>query len=411
MKRILLALLFTLIGIPAYAQQWDQVNGSMQVKSGPAAPLVIIDQTNTAANRKILSLRAAGTEKCSIDIDGDLVCTGTFTVGPLLAPTSADCTAALIGYSFQGDTDTGWARTAANTMSGCAGGTDRLTISSTAVTSTVLVQSRQDIGSIASWDSGQFVIQGATDTAKGISLGFSTTDNYGYLYSREVGVAVRPLLTQPSGGAFTVGLTGAQGSGLASTVFQIGDTYTFGWSDVSLSRGAANRLDLASGDSFRVISGNINIAAGEFQSAGDRVNYNLSAYGVGTAYAFTNTAAAIDFGTTDPSIVLDKAGTYDICAVVNMAYNGATVVAETASLKVRRTNNTAADLSVVLPIDLRVATTLTNTEGTFQIPCFSYTTSATDDSITIFANVSAALGAGTIDATAIGTYIRAVRLY
>ena len=87
------------------------------------------------------------------------------------------------------------------------------------------------------------------------------------------------------------------------------------------------------------------------------------------------------------------------------------MVVETAALKVRRTNNTAADVSVVLPIDLRVATTLTNTEGVFQIPCFAYTTANADDALTIFANVSAGLGAGTIDATAIGTSIVATRIY
>lgn len=194
----------------------------------------------------------------------------------------------------------------------------------------------------------------------------------------------------------------------------------FGWEsgqvglltpDVLLSRGAADRMDLASGDSFRVVSGNINIASGEFQSAGNRVNYNLSAYGVGTAYSLTNTAAAIDFGTTDPAIVLDKAGTYQLCGQVNLAYAAATVVAETATIKVRRTNNTAADLSAVVVLDLPVSTTLTHTYGIFQIPCVFYTTAATDDAVTLFANVSAALGAGTINATAIGTAITAVRVY
>ena len=85
MKRILILLLALLLGSPAYAQQWDRVNGSMQVKSGPSTPLVIIDQTNTTADSKALSIRAAGTEKCSIDIDGDLVCTGTFTIASLSA--------------------------------------------------------------------------------------------------------------------------------------------------------------------------------------------------------------------------------------------------------------------------------------------------------------------------------------
>lgn len=136
----------------------------------------------------------------------------------------------------------------------------------------------------------------------------------------------------------------------------------------------------------------------------------VTAYGVGTVYTFTNTAAAVDFGTTDPAIVLNAAGTYMIFGQVNVAYAGATVVAETATFKVRRTNNTAADLSAVVVMDLPVATTLTNNYGIVTIPPLVYTTTAVDDAVTLFANVSAGLGAGTITATAIGTSLVAVRL-
>lgn len=137
----------------------------------------------------------------------------------------------------------------------------------------------------------------------------------------------------------------------------------------------------------------------------------ITAYGAGTVYSLTNTAAVVDFGTTDPTIVLNKAGTYLIFAQVNLTYTGATVVAETATIKIRRTNNTAADVSGVVVLDLPVATTLTNSYGIFSIPAFIYTTSNTDDSISVFANVSAGLSAGTIDATAVGTSIVAIRLY
>lgn len=139
--------------------------------------------------------------------------------------------------------------------------------------------------------------------------------------------------------------------------------------------------------------------------------YKVSAYGVGTAYSLTDTAAAIDLGTTDPAIVLDKAGTYLVMAQVNVQYAGATVAAETATLKVRRTNNTAADLSAVVVVDLPASTTLTHMYGTVAIPPFTYTTTAVDDAVTLFGNVSAALSAGTINVTAIGTSILAVRLY
>jgi len=144
---------------------------------------------------------------------------------------------------------------------------------------------------------------------------------------------------------------------------------------------------------------------------GAKIGYNLTAYATGTAYTLTDTAAAIDVGTTDPAIVLDKAGTYLIFGQVHMAYAGATVVGETASIKVRRTNNTAADLSSVVVIDLPVSTTLTHSYGVVQIPPFVYTTTAADDAVTLFGNVSATLGAGTINVTAIGTSIVALRTY
>ena len=79
MRRICTALIVALLAAPAYAQQWDRVNGSMQVKSGPTAPLVIIDQT--ASGQKILSLRDNGTEKCYATATA-FVCTQTFTLGP-----------------------------------------------------------------------------------------------------------------------------------------------------------------------------------------------------------------------------------------------------------------------------------------------------------------------------------------
>lgn len=144
---------------------------------------------------------------------------------------------------------------------------------------------------------------------------------------------------------------------------------------------------------------------------GGRLLTTLSAYGAGTAYAFTNTAAAIDLGTTDPSITITTAGTWKITACVQVTYTGATVVAETATLKLRRTNNTAADLtSSSITLDLPAATTLTYTYGIVQLPAVYYTTVNANDVVTIFANVSAGLGAGTIDAVAGGTWIVAERL-
>jgi hypothetical protein len=132
--------------------------------------------------------------------------------------------------------------------------------------------------------------------------------------------------------------------------------------------------------------------------------------GSGTAYALTDTAAAINLGTDDPVLSLVESGKWLILAQVHLAAAGATVVAETATLKVRRTNNTPADVSQLLVVDLPVMTTLTHSLGTYQIPPFFYTAGASSDSLTIFGNVSAALGAGAINAVGIGTSILGLRV-
>lgn len=141
------------------------------------------------------------------------------------------------------------------------------------------------------------------------------------------------------------------------------------------------------------------------------INYNLSVYAAGTAYSLTATAAALDFGTTDPVLTLDKAGTYLLFAKANLRYTAATFAASRAvTLKLRRTNNTAADLTNgTLTVATDIITTLTYTFGVFQLPTVIYTTTNTNDAITIFGDVAVVPSAGSLDATA--AEIVAVRLY
>jgi hypothetical protein len=132
-------------------------------------------------------------------------------------------------------------------------------------------------------------------------------------------------------------------------------------------------------------------------SDGNPLLHERTVYGAGTAYTLTNTTNAVDMGTTDPVVTINSAGTYMIQVRVLLNYNGATVAAETANVKLRRTNNTAGDVTgATTTIDLPVATTLTHSYGVVTLPPVIYTTTNTDDSLTIFANVSATLGAGSI---------------
>lgn len=69
--------------------------------------------------------------------------------------------------------------------------------------------------------------------------------------------------------------------------------------------------------------------------------------GSGTAYNVTATAALVDMGTSDPTITIAKAGTYLIFWNVRTDYALATLaVSRSMTYKIRRTNNTAADINL-----------------------------------------------------------------
>lgn len=123
-----------------------------------------------------------------------------------------------------------------------------------------------------------------------------------------------------------------------------------------------------------------------------------SAYSAGTVYTLTATPAAVDFGTTDPVITLTQPGTWMIFGRAKVDYVGSTFAAVRAvTIKLRRTNNTAADLtSGTVVQSTNIITTLTYTMGEFVIPPIVYTTTNADDAITIFSDVAVLPTAGTI---------------
>jgi hypothetical protein len=127
----------------------------------------------------------------------------------------------------------------------------------------------------------------------------------------------------------------------------------------------------------------------------------LTVYGAGTAYTLTATPAAVDLGTTDPVIVLNKAGTYRISARVQIRLAGATFAASREVVtKLRRTNNTAADLtgsSTTIPTG--ITTTQTGLLAVVNLPDVIYTTTNDNDSVTIFSSVAVLPSAGTIEVT------------
>ena len=125
----------------------------------------------------------------------------------------------------------------------------------------------------------------------------------------------------------------------------------------------------------------------------------LSVYAAGTAYSLTATSSAATFGTTSPALTLSRPGVYRLHARVNLKYNGSTFASpRTVTLKLRRTNNTAADLPGALTQTLTgIVTTVTSTYMTIDLPEVYYGTPNYDDSIAIFADVSVVPTAGSLD--------------
>ena len=137
----------------------------------------------------------------------------------------------------------------------------------------------------------------------------------------------------------------------------------------------------------------------------------LSVAAAGTVYALTNTAALLNFGTTDPSLTINAPGTYLLLANVRIDYTGATVAApQLVTLKIRRTNNTAADITgATRSVKTDIITTLTYTLGVIPLPPVVYVTTNSDDVLEIWGSIDVAPSAGSIDA--VEAELVAVRLF
>lgn len=133
-------------------------------------------------------------------------------------------------------------------------------------------------------------------------------------------------------------------------------------------------------------------------------NAPLSVYGAGTAYVVTNVSAVVDMGTTDPTLVISAIGSWALRAWINLKFNGATFAAVKAvTIKLRRTNNTAADVTGSTAVfTVPIVTTVDHTAGFIHLPEVIYTTALATDSISIFIDVATAPSAGSLDVIACG---------
>lgn len=132
-------------------------------------------------------------------------------------------------------------------------------------------------------------------------------------------------------------------------------------------------------------------------------------YGTGTVYALTATPSLLALGTGAPTVTIDVAGTYRIRGVALLNFAGATFAASrNVTVKLRRTNNTAADLtngSVAVPTG--ITTTLTALLGQILTPDVVYVAAA-GDIISLFGDVSVVPSAGALNAAAASVHAERV---
>lgn len=174
-------------------------------------------------------------------------------------------------------------------------------------------------------------------------------------------------------------------------------TYTIG--DTLAASSSSALAKVSTGATGTVLTSNGVGVLPSYQAVGAG-NSSYSTYAAGTAYSLTASDAALDFGTTDPTITITNAGRYLILSRAYLKYNAATYAGnQTATVHLQRTNNTpAAITNATTTATLRILTTITDTVGIMEIPAVVYTATA-GDVITIYGALSATPSAGSIDAT------------
>lgn len=123
----------------------------------------------------------------------------------------------------------------------------------------------------------------------------------------------------------------------------------------------------------------------------------------GTAYTLTASNADVAFGTTSPIVTLGATGTYLISVTIQTQLSGASfAAAQSVSYNLRRTNNTAADISgstFSAPLSTVAITTVTDAAPAITITYLYSTTNATD-TVGIRGVVSATPSLGSVTCSA-----------
>ena len=125
----------------------------------------------------------------------------------------------------------------------------------------------------------------------------------------------------------------------------------------------------------------------------------------GTVYTLTATPAAIVGGTTSPTTTLSSPGNYLVIVAMKINHVGATYSASRLiSVKLRRTNNTPADITnSTYTWDTGIITTVTQTAGVLSFSMIVRATDSADDIIAPFISIAVIADAGStiVDETTI----------
>ncbi|HUD83431.1 MAG TPA: hypothetical protein VMQ67_08000 [Candidatus Saccharimonadales bacterium] len=139
------------------------------------------------------------------------------------------------------------------------------------------------------------------------------------------------------------------------------------------------------------------LALGQTGSTGPQGTIAVySAYGSGTAYSLTTSAALLNLGTTPPSVALPAAGTYLIFGRIRLDGASATVTSQTTTTYVYDSG-----ASAIVPNSERTFAFMpvTTTSGTFAeitTPPVAYAISA-PTTVQLWGFLSGALGAGAVN--------------
>lgn len=176
---------------------------------------------------------------------------------------------------------------------------------------------------------------------------------------------------------------------------------------------ATKQATLVSQTNIKSINNNSLLGSGDL-SVAERVTNSGNTpegTGTGTAYTLTQSSAKIDFGTSDPTITIPEAGTYLIFTNIKIEYSGLTTVLQTCNFKLRRTNNTATDLTgAVTNVPIGAATLLTGTGPDTDMKVVKYTTTNNNDVIELWGNRQNGIGiTGSINVSE--SSVLAIRIY